>query len=424
MTYHERFRRISPGPGAQSSFRGVKFYLPSDSREGGTRGQVHEYPSSNHHTTQNLGLSVDRFQITAVVMGANYDLARDALISALKLPGPGQLIHRFYGTMQVEVEPGKQWSCVQTQDDGGKATFTIPFVKSGAQKNPTSGTGGIDAVRVAADRAKSFSLASFVARLDTSGIEAVRTNILETIQDANLALTEVNGRVSGALATPTIIAGQIQSFSNNLATLIATPTRIDELADGLYAIVGAIFTVISEAGLALRNNLRQPFEQAAQAQIAARKVISLNRSTRKQVGALNTGATDNDLIIGAMLGQAAAIEAARVAVDMPYDSRDTAGEAREDLSQVLYDLASEAADDDLYASLMDLRAQLSRYLSSAAGNLPAVAEHTPVRTLPALLIAHRIYGDARRCEEIIARNNLKHPGFVAGGIAIKVLADA
>jgi prophage DNA circulation protein len=326
--------------------------------------------------------------------------------------------------MQVEVEPGKTWSVVQSQDDGGKATFTIPFVRSGAQKNPRAVSNGLATTKAAAARAKKFSLASFVAKLDTSGFEDVRANILETIQYANSALVEVNGRVSGALATPTVIAGQIQSFGNNLAILIATPQRVDELADGLYSIVEAIFGVISQAGIALRDDLRQPFEKAAAAQIAARKVIGLNRQTRNQVGALNAGANQNELVIGALIGQAAAIEAARAAVDMPYDSRDSAQAASSDLSAQLASLAEVADDDDLYAALTDTRVELGKFLSRVAGDLPGVVDYTPVRTLPALLIAHRVHGDARRCEEIIARNNIKNPGFVAGGVVLKVLADA
>jgi prophage DNA circulation protein len=41
-------------------------------------------------------------------------------------------------------------------------------------------------------------------------------------------------------------------------------------------------------------------------------------------------------------------------------------------------------------------------------------------TLPALVVAHRVYGDATRADEIVSRNRVRHPGFVPGGIALEV----
>lgn len=45
-------------------------------------------------------------------------------------------------------------------------------------------------------------------------------------------------------------------------------------------------------------------------------------------------------------------------------------------------------------------------------------------TMPALLIAHRVYGDARRADDIVSRNRIAHPGFVSGGQVLEVLKDA
>jgi prophage DNA circulation protein len=420
MTYRTEFAK-NPG-----SFRGVPFFTPSSEREGGRRGTVTEYPNSDAHRTQDLGLMVQRFMVTAWVIGPEYHITRDRLIAALEMPGAGPLVHRFHGRMDAKVEPGKTFRVTETQDEGGKAVFSIPFIRAVAAE-PIYASNTAQAVRNAANKAKSFSLTAFVNQLDTSGFDEVRAEIFERMQDANNALTDVNNRVSGALATPTQIAGMIQTFGNNLATLIATPTRIGELADGLYAITEAIFGVIIQAGEALRADARLPFEQAAEAQVQARKVIGLNRQSRAQLAALLAGlkstASDNDRVIFTLLAEAAAVEAARAAVDLPYDSRDTATETREDLTAALGALAN-SGDDDAYASLTDLRVELTRHLSRTAGELPQVITYTPARTLPSMLIAHLIYGDARRCEEIVARNGLRHPGFVPGAFPIKVLADA
>jgi len=39
-------------------------------------------------------------------------------------------------------------------------------------------------------------------------------------------------------------------------------------------------------------------------------------------------------------------------------------------------------------------------------------------------VAHRLYGDALAADGIVARNRIRHPGFVTGGQALEVLTDA
>jgi prophage DNA circulation protein len=48
----------------------------------------------------------------------------------------------------------------------------------------------------------------------------------------------------------------------------------------------------------------------------------------------------------------------------------------------------------------------------------------PQATQPALVLAYSLYEDASRDADIIARNNVRHPGFVPGGRTLEVLADA
>ena len=49
---------------------------------------------------------------------------------------------------------------------------------------------------------------------------------------------------------------------------------------------------------------------------------------------------------------------------------------------------------------------------------------TPEATQPALVLAYGLYEDAGREAEIVTRNKVRHPGFVPGGQALEVLADA
>ena len=73
--------------------------------------------------------------------------------------------------------------------------------------------------------------------------------------------------------------------------------------------------------------------------------------------------------------------------------------------------------------LVALRAALSTDLRTRALAMPNLTEYTPQATLPAVVIAHRLYGDATRADEICVRNNVRHPGALRGGMALEVLSE-
>jgi prophage DNA circulation protein len=78
-------------------------------------------------------------------------------------------------------------------------------------------------------------------------------------------------------------------------------------------------------------------------------------------------------------------------------------------------------DDDSYAAMVDLRAALVTDLTTRASSLPQLLDYTPNVTVPSLLVAQRLYGDATRADEIVLRNDVARPGFLPGGQALEVL---
>ena len=73
-----------------------------------------------------------------------------------------------------------------------------------------------------------------------------------------------------------------------------------------------------------------------------------------------------------------------------------------------------------------LRRAVTADLTARGGTLARLQTHVPAVTMPALVIAQRLYGDPARMEaraaEIVARNKVPHPGFVPGGAALQVLS--
>jgi prophage DNA circulation protein len=54
--------------------------------------------------------------------------------------------------------------------------------------------------------------------------------------------------------------------------------------------------------------------------------------------------------------------------------------------------------------------------------LSPLTTFTAGRALPAVVLAHRLYGAADRAEDIVARNHVANPLFVPGGVALEVLS--
>jgi prophage DNA circulation protein len=85
-----------------------------------------------------------------------------------------------------------------------------------------------------------------------------------------------------------------------------------------------------------------------------------------------------------------------------------------------------AADgsDDVTDALIGLHAAVVRDLNTRAAKLPRTRSFTPSATVPALVLAQRLYGDATRADDIAARNFVRHPGFVPGGVELEVISAA
>lgn len=106
-----------------------------------------------------------------------------------------------------------------------------------------------------------------------------------------------------------------------------------------------------------------------------------------------------------------------------YDSYQAAIKVREELVDRI-DAESEATpDDEVYVTLSDLRTSVVQAVPNPEQDLARIVQYVPKETLPSLLVAYQIYGDAGRADEITTRNGPRHPGFLIGGNQLEVLAD-
>ena len=427
MSYRDRLR---PG-----SFRGVPFFTASSEAEGGRRGVVHEFPASDKPRTQDLGRAANRYTVEAFVIGTDYDAAKRKLIDALEKGGPGELVHRYFGTFQAEVEPGKTYRVVESADDGGMARFTIPFVRLSDLKPVVVKPDTSAKVKISASKAQLASINAANKKFTVSGPEALRRSVVGAMSTAISEVGAINDRVTGALGAVNQINSQIAQLGNQVATLVATPGRLIALAPGLFGLQDAIFGAIGAVAYGLNQTLTSldsGARQAAREDAAkAARTLALAAKDSARIGStvppISTTAargkqrSDNQLAVFRLARQAGVISAAKNVTSVAFENHSVALAMRETFLALTMLVAEDSDDDDAYTALTELGIATSEHLLSAAGALPRLRSVPVPSSLPAVVLAHMAHGDATRADEIVWRNGIKHPGFVLGGTTVQVL---
>ena len=128
----------------------------------------------------------------------------------------------------------------------------------------------------------------------------------------------------------------------------------------------------------------------------------------------------NQAAINNILKQQALAAAASAAMDINYGQTGELLEVRNRLLDGLDAQVKSVDGDEIYLALTDMRAAIVKDFNARAQGLPPLVQFTPGETLPALVLAQSLYGDANREAEIITRNNIRRPLFVPGGQPLEV----
>lgn len=404
--------KLQPG-----SFRGAPFLIDGANSDFGRRVQVHEYPLRDLPYAEDLGRKAKTFRIDCLVLGPQYMAARDALIEACDAKGPGTLVHPYYGRRRVVVTSS---SVRESTNEGGVARFSIQFAEAGDKIEPTAAADTAALVQSQTDAAAPILANSFAQRYSTEGLPQWVADAAEA--DGSLFLDTVEGLRDSIPGIPDEVSAynaQLKAVSDALASLIRDPYNLGA------SIVDLIFglATIAQQPLDALGLYKHLFAFGTDA-----KPITTATPARMQQAA-------NRSALHGIIQQTAVIAAAAATAKVPaatttiggivtrgYDSTNTARDVRNTVTDALDDQAL-TADDATYTLLTDLRAAVVTDLDTRAAALPGLVDFTPAQTLPALVIAYRLYADANRAAEIVSRNNLIYPGFAPGGEALEVLSE-
>lgn len=389
------------------SFRDVPFHIDSADQQGGRRQVVHEFPQRDDPFVEDLGLRPHGFSVDCLVLGADYMAARDALIAALDAAGSGTLVHPYRGSLTVSCET---WRCRESSDQGGIAWFSIDFVTSAVAPRPVAVEDTAASTEAVAAAALAEANAGLVAGFSVASLsDLVSESAVSRVAVIADRLESGLWRLNGARDAVSNVALKLRNLRRDVLTLVR---QVPDLA-------GAVTDLVTSARL-LADTPRAALREL-------RDMVGLDTGDR------DPGDTPSRMIERAnatalerLVTLAAAAEAVRATAGMAFESYDEAVAVRDDLAERL-DLAAVAAadrgDDAGFGRLNALRLAMVRDVTRRGGSLARVYAYTPPATEPALVIAQRLYGDAGRADQIVARNGVRHPGFVTGGRALEVLTD-
>jgi prophage DNA circulation protein len=371
-----------------ASFRGAPFFLDSSNAKPGRRTQIHEFLAREDVIADDLGRAPDRLSIKAFVIGPDYDQALAALEDALLQPGPGTLVHPTRGRMSVIIE-GELDIMESPRERGGMATVAFNVVKAVPGTLAATPSTGAQLTN-AANAVSTATGANFIAAFDATGMSSgFIESAISRVQDGAAALDRARAGISGALNLADTISRDLENFAADAEALVADPSKL----------LGN-FQFLAEDILRAGVRATEATTSAVRATSDASRIITNRRTTRQTLAAsaLMKGIGESDAPI----------------------SDATELSAREKANRDALEDISETADDATYVSLRNMGVALSAHLERVASQLPEIRVYVPQADTSSVMIAHWLYGDVRRADEIVARNKIKNPGLIAAGTRLEV----
>jgi len=352
------------------------------------------------------------------VLGKDYMAARDALIKACNAEGPGALI--------VPWMPERKVCCTgmrkrESAKEGGIARFSLTFAEAGQSSSPTGaalpgvlgGTKADDALKAAGKV------------LDS---KVVIAGVPVAVQESTLATIKGLGETISGAADVARLGADLPSALKTLENISAsdlTGLLPSELTGPFFALSSAYSALTS----AYSSSSSSSTSTAASTALAARATALLEIAAAAPVvttpsgaGTVRTQVAENQAAISEYQRSAAVAEAARSAILVSPASKQEAAALRTQVVEAIDTVLDANTDADVSAAFTTLRTTTVRALAESSGKAPEVTTVTTTAVLPALLLGQRLvvapgYGtDATEAEtQILARNRVRHPGFVPPG---------
>ncbi|MDO8421569.1 MAG: DNA circularization N-terminal domain-containing protein [Parvibaculum sp.] len=391
-----------------ASFRGVEFHVDTHDLDAGRRGQTHVYPGRDTSYREDLGRAPRGFSVQGFVIGDDFAAKRDAVLGACEAEGPGQLVHPDYGAMQVSCLSVRVSSSSRS---GRSVDLSFVFEEGGELKFPSADADSRTKIESLSLESESKSLSGLLARYDVSGfpefvggsVAGVGARFLDDIE---------------AAVSTSEFRDYFDAFKAGLPTYVFDALS---LGSGIIDIIRGLRTGMTDTSDAiLLGDVRPALARTSLVGLTSfgAEVPDVPRETPSRIQE-----SVNMESFASLVRRVALSEDARELVVTPFDSNVAAISAMSEYSERI-DAELFAADlgDDEYIAMSNMHAAVVQDLTTRAGGLPVIRSVRVAEPTPALVLAYDLYEDSNRADDIVARNAVAHPGFIAPARDIEVLS--
>lgn len=394
----------------KASFNGIEFKVQDHEATVGKRLVVNEYPLRELPYTENMGRKARRWSINGYLVGPSYTIARDALLVAAESNQVGQLVHPYLGRKTVEIE---ELRVRESQREGGYAELSFTFVEAGAKTFPTASPLPNQLAVMRADDLLTVAQTLFTGGIHVDGIsEYVREAYGESLGDIAGVFSAI--QLAGGINGQTTI-GKINQAADWVANLaeIAFPsqTLISDIA-GVAGKLISLFGGVLDLGVG---------DKESGANFARFATFTTEKTTGTSVVA--SAINQNAETVERFVRTASVANETKALVARDFSYYEEAIEARASVLQRVDDLLDSSQNDDEYTALQSMRREIAAAVPENAETIPRLRNITIRQSEPALVVAYEQYGSTARADDIVNRNQLRHPGFVPGGVPLQVLSD-
>lgn len=419
----------------EASFRGVPFFCETDEQPVGQRAQVNEYPLRDMPSVQFLGKKAMRITMSAWVAGDDFLEKRDALLDALEAPGPGELVHPWFGRMKASAVDS---SVSHSRKEQGMSRFSLVFIREEESETAPSIQQNIAATLGAELQATdAIFIDRFSELISSIDMLAIRADaVVRPITEIMTVISEIYGDVTAIIDSGLSVVDEIISapsrFAENLLSFVRSASGD---FNGFY---NNIFGMATVGGIDLRlrsietiKRVPMPISQGSYQFVAATKQLVERAILIDAMGGAakfpSAGSRPSRLkkrmpaVSDNTIAQAESVDIESFAYDtlgveyVPVPVADDIWRLRTNIGETVWSAMTNSVGED-YEALSSVRGLVLRHLGRVARGSSSIIEVKNPVPQPALVLSYRLFGDARRAAEIISRNQIIHPGFVPAKI--------
>ncbi|MGE7959078.1 DNA circularization protein [Pseudomonas sp. NPDC089530] len=393
-----------------ASFRGVGFWVDQAKTPVGHKGQLHEYPQRDLPFYENLGRQARTHDLTAFIVGPDCLEQRDQLLKALE-EGSGELVHPWLGRLQVKVG---ECEMTQSRQDGGLVTFALKFYPDQPLQFPSATVNTRQLLLVSSDSL----IGSAVRRFEEA---------MTLVKAARIGIADLRNSLKEVYDT---IERELKPLIDTYRDLNLLVRAVKDLPKEVSAEFKGLLGDIKDLKDYARNGYRGVLANVSQQVEAVKKIDTPKLTTGKDTTAAAQAMADlvQDAVLVRIAQAVASLPVATPAVKLsstpPLAKQaiqpvtraevpvaDEVLALRNAINEAIWQ-AAEKADALHYEALNGLRQLVYGHLTAVASSGVRLVVKNPMQSLPTVVLAYRLFGDATRAAEVQQRNGVAHPGFL------------